>query len=165
MAEENSSAAGSSSRAQRNIKEQHRRMHMKDLISQLASLIPSNSKLSMPEILDEATSYITHLQKNKESLERRRALLKEEDHSEPTVMNITTSGSTLEVNLICGSNRNFMFHEIISVLEEGAAEIINVTQFNSGDRVIFSVLSKVSPENFDGVGKSLYFQSCREIGY
>ncbi|GAY50896.1 hypothetical protein CUMW_130140 [Citrus unshiu] len=137
MAEENSSAAGSSSRAQRNIKEQHRRMHMKDLISQLASLIPSNSK-----ILDEATSYITHLQKNKESLERRRALLKEEDHTEPTVLNITTSDSTLEVNLICGSNRNFMFHEIINVLEEGAAEVINVTQFNSGNRVIFSVLSK-----------------------
>ncbi|KAK9221280.1 hypothetical protein WN944_009706 [Citrus x changshan-huyou] len=82
--------------------------------------------------------------KNKESLERR-ALLKEEDHTEPTVMNITTSGSTLEVNLICGSNRNFMFHEIISVLEEGAAEVINVTQFNSGDRVIFSVLSKLHP--------------------
>ncbi|KDO37635.1 hypothetical protein CISIN_1g039545mg [Citrus sinensis] len=57
-------------------------------------------------------------------------------------MNITISGSTLEVNLICGSNRNFMFHEIISVLEEGAAEVINVTQLNSGDRVIFSVLSK-----------------------
>ena len=100
-------------------------------------------QLSMPQILDEATSYIMHLQKNKESLERRRALLKEEDHTEPTVMNITTSGSTLEVNLICGSNRNFMFHEIISVLEEGAAEVINVTQFNSGDRLIFSVLSKV----------------------
>ncbi|KAL9454997.1 hypothetical protein AB3S75_010410 [Citrus x aurantiifolia] len=142
MAGANSSAADSSPRAQRNINEKHRRMLMKDLISQLASLIPSNSKLSVPQILDDATSYIMHLQKNKESLERKKALLKGDDHTEPSVMNITTSGSSLEVNLICGLNRNFMFHEIISILEEEAAEVINVTRFNSGDRVIFSVQSK-----------------------
>ncbi|KAJ4724425.1 Basic helix-loop-helix transcription factor [Melia azedarach] len=103
----------------------------------------------MTEIVDQATSYIMQLQKNKDSLKRRRELLRGEDHASSSssrmlpIMNITTMDSTLEVNLICGlTNRNFMLYEIISVLEDEGAEVIDATQLNAGDRTIYIIKSK-----------------------
>ncbi|KAJ4724489.1 Transcription factor like [Melia azedarach] len=139
----------SASRAQRNIREKNRRMEMRDLLVKLASLIPPQpSKLSVPEIVYQATSYIVQLQKKKESLKRRRELLGgvHASSSRPRMlptMNITNLDSTLEVNLVCGlTNRNFMLYEIISVLEDEGAEVINATQLTEGDRVIYIIKSK-----------------------
>ncbi|KAJ4724494.1 Transcription factor like [Melia azedarach] len=134
----------SASRAQRNMKEKNRRMEMRDLLLMLASLVPPQpSKLSVSELVDRAISYIMQLQKKIEKLKRRRALLRG-DHATSSsssrmlpIMNLTTMDSTLEVNLICGlTNRNFMWYEIISVLEDEGAEVIDATQLNTGDRII-----------------------------
>ncbi|KAJ4724496.1 putative Transcription factor [Melia azedarach] len=152
----------SSSRARRNMTEKNRRKQMKDLIAKLASLIPTQtSKLSATKILDQARSYILQLQKShEESLKKRKALFEGDRDQERynltaesssssssrlmlPIMNITSSDSILEVNLICGlRNRNFMLHEIINVLEEEGAEVINATQQNAGDRVIYIIKSK-----------------------
>ncbi|KAJ4724492.1 Transcription factor like [Melia azedarach] len=139
----------SASRAQRNIREKIRRRGMRDLLVKLASLISTRpSKLSGPEIVDQATSYIMQLQKKTESLKKRRELLRG-DHASSSrprmlpIMNITHLDSFLEVNLICGlTNRNFMLYEIISVLEDEGAEVIDATQLIEGDRVIHIIKSK-----------------------
>ncbi|KAJ4724493.1 Basic helix-loop-helix transcription factor [Melia azedarach] len=140
----------SASRAQRNMKEKNRRMVMRDLLLMLASLIPPQpSKLSVSELVDRAISYIMQLQKKIENLKRRRALLRG-DHATSSsssrmlpIMNLTTMDSTLEVNLICGlTNRNFMWYEIISVLEDEGAEVIDATQLNTGNRIIYIIKSK-----------------------
>ncbi|KAJ4724495.1 putative Transcription factor [Melia azedarach] len=154
-------SSSSISRVERNMIEKNRRKHMKDLIANLASIISLQpSKMSMPKILDQARSYIMQLQKNhEESLKRRKALLEGGDdqkrsNSAPEssssssrmlpIMNITSSDSALEVNLICGlTNRNFKLSEIISVLEEEGAEVIDATQVNAGDRVIYIIKCQV----------------------
>ncbi|KAK3205402.1 hypothetical protein Dsin_019448 [Dipteronia sinensis] len=68
------------SRSERNVREKNRRIHMKNLLGRLASLLPPQpSKLSVGEILNEATSHIQQLQRNRERLKRKKAFLKGED--------------------------------------------------------------------------------------
>ncbi|KAH7560798.1 hypothetical protein JRO89_XS10G0105900 [Xanthoceras sorbifolium] len=134
-----------SSRAKRNITEKNRRIHMKNLIGRLTSLLPhqpSNSK---------------QLKRNNESLKRKKAILKGDnnkkkfDHNlisngpskQLPIINITTFDSILEVNLlVSGFNKNFMFYEIINVLEEEGAQVIDAVQTKAGDQIIYTIKSK-----------------------
>ncbi|KAJ0083574.1 hypothetical protein Patl1_30090 [Pistacia atlantica] len=146
-----------SSRIERNMKERNRRMHMKDHLRRLACVIPpQTSKLSVLEILNKATNYIKQLKENKERLKRRKAQLKGEETTcntstdnmtvipeLRTIMNIKHfDDSTLEVNLISGLDKNFMLYEIISVLEEEAAQVIHASQIRADDKFIFIIRSK-----------------------
>lgn len=99
------------------------------------------------------------MQENKERLQRRKSQLKGEETtcntsstdnmtviSElRTIMNIKhfDHDSTLEVNLISGLDKNFMLYEIISVLQEEAAEVIHASQLRADDKFIFIIKSKV----------------------
>ncbi|KAK3205404.1 hypothetical protein Dsin_019450 [Dipteronia sinensis] len=145
-----------SSRAERNAKEKNRRIHMNNLLGRLASLLPhpQPSKLSAGEIVDEATSHIQQLQRNGEHLKRKKAVLKGEDkkisfddHDNKTklpIANITTlDHSLLEVNLVSpASNKNFMLYEIISILNEEGAEVIDAAHINVGDKTIYIIKAK-----------------------
>lgn len=112
--------------------------------------------MSVPEILNQATSYIKQLRENAERLKRRKEQLKGEEitcntstadrtasSKLRTIMNIKHFDSTMEVNLICGLDKNFMLREIISVLQEEAAEVIEASQLHAGDKLIFTIKSKV----------------------
>ncbi|XP_044480690.1 transcription factor bHLH167-like [Mangifera indica] len=144
------------SRLQRNMKERVRRKHMKELLSELAFLTPlQSSKVSATELLENATNHIKQLQERLEERRRRRALLlkeisgdenKKASGSRIPVLNISCSDSSLEINLICGLEKNFMLHDIISILQQEGAEVISSTQYNTGDRVIYVVKSQaISP--------------------
>ncbi|KAK4855243.1 hypothetical protein QYF36_005394 [Acer negundo] len=121
--------------------------------------MPSRSErnLSVGEILNEATSHIQQLQRNRERLERKKAVLKGEDQksfdgpsksnkiNKLPITNISTLDSLLEVNLVSpASNKNFMLYEIISVLQEEGAEVIDVAHINVGDKIIYIIKSKVT---------------------
>ncbi|KAI9169936.1 hypothetical protein LWI28_019822 [Acer negundo] len=149
-------AGNSSSRVERNMKERVRRKQMRNLLSQLAFLIPppETSKNSAPELLEHAANYIKHLQeKVEEQKGKHEELLKESTSCDPNYKKTTSScspvlniksweDSYLEVNLICGLNKNFMLHEIISVLQQEGAEVVSCTQNNAADRVIYMIRSK-----------------------
>ncbi|KAK3223316.1 hypothetical protein Dsin_010341 [Dipteronia sinensis] len=149
-------AGNSSSRVERNMKERVRRKQMRNLLSQLAFLIPppQTSKNSVPELLEHAANYIKHFQeKVEEQKGRQEALLKESTTCDPNYKKTTSScspvlniksweDSYLELNLICRLNENFMLHEIISVLQQEGAEVISCTQNNAADRVIYMIRSK-----------------------
>ncbi|KAK1587864.1 hypothetical protein Q3G72_017631 [Acer saccharum] len=141
------------SRAERNANEKNRRIHMKNLLGRLASVLPhpQPSKLSAGEIVDEATSHIQQLQRNGEHLKRKKAVLKGDDqkisfddHDNKTKLSITTlDHSLLEVNLVSpASNKSFMLHEIISVLNEHGAEVIDAAHSNVGDKTIYIIKAK-----------------------
>lgn len=108
-------------------------------------------QFTVPEILDKATSYIKQLQENEERLKRRKEQLKGEEKTTcntstdelRTKMTIRHYDSTVEVNLICALDKNFLLHEVISVLQEEAAEVVEASQHTAGDKLIFIIKSKV----------------------
>ncbi|KAK2641019.1 hypothetical protein Ddye_022782 [Dipteronia dyeriana] len=165
-----------SSRAERNAKEKNRRIHMKNLLGRLASLLPhpQPSKLSAGEIVDEATSHIQQLQRNGEHLKRKKAVLKGEDqkisfddHDNKTKLSITNpttlDHSLLEVNLVSpASNTNFMLYEIISVLNEQGAEVISAAHNNIGDKTIYIIIAKAISCRI-GVETSILEEKIKEL--
>ncbi|KAJ9176395.1 hypothetical protein P3X46_011712 [Hevea brasiliensis] len=133
----------SSSRLQRNMKERIRRMRMKHLLAKLAPLVhPDPSKLSGPEVLDQATSHVKQLQGRIEELMNRRKEMQPTMKSSSAripALNIRTRDTILEVNLITGLQKNFMLHEIINVLQEEGADIINFAYRSTCDSVLYSI--------------------------
>ena len=59
------------------------------------------------------------------------------------VVNITDSNSSLEVNLITGSDTKFSLCDIISITEEEGAEVLSATYNKAGNIDIFSIHCQV----------------------
>ncbi|XP_044494528.1 transcription factor bHLH167-like [Mangifera indica] len=152
----NGNVSSGASRLQRNMKERIRRKHMKDLLSELAFVtLLQSSKVSATQLLEHATNHIKQLQERVEERRRQRALLLKEsiadENKKPSgsrlpSLNIKCSDLSLEIDLICGLEKNFMLHDIISILQEEGAEVISSTQYNAGDRIIYIIKSQaISP--------------------
>ena len=60
------------------------------------------------------------------------------------VMDLRDMGSSLEVMLISGLNKNFMLYEVISVLEEEGAEVVSASVSTVGDKVFHSLHAQVN---------------------
>ncbi|CAK9180300.1 unnamed protein product [Ilex paraguariensis] len=143
----------SSSRPRRNQMERERRIRMRALVSQLASLIPNTEEtLSLPALLDEATSHVKRLKHHLEELRKRREQLQVQGDDTAMegpsggltlpVLAITDMGSVLEVNLITGANKSCMFYEIFSVLQEEGAQVVSASCSTVGARIFYSIYSK-----------------------
>ncbi|KAJ8628148.1 hypothetical protein MRB53_021455 [Persea americana] len=95
--------------------------------------------LSQQTQLDQAAAYIKKLRENIEGLKERRALAAHivginKDMSDGMMIELRTPvtevkdlGSTVDVVLISVLNRNFMLCDVISVLEEEGAEVVNAS--------------------------------------
>nr|XP_010940038.1 transcription factor bHLH162 [Elaeis guineensis] len=155
-----SSSSGSAAKMERKTVEKNRRLHMKSLCLKLSSLIPkehiSTSKdvLTQQDHLDLATSYIKMLQDRIEKLKQRRELqtsvegISNDISREMTigirlpVIEVRHQDSNLEVVLITGLNKSFMFHEVISILEEEGAEVVSASFSAVGDKIFHIIHSK-----------------------
>ena len=112
--------------------------------------------------LDLAASYITQLTQRIEILkERKDKELRSQPGTNTEVMNkraskaaavvgsrlpvikLSESDSCIEVMLISGVSKNFMFYEVISVLEEEGAEVVSANFSTVGDKVFHTVHAKV----------------------
>ncbi|KAK8512868.1 hypothetical protein V6N13_090388 [Hibiscus sabdariffa] len=140
-----------SSRINRCLIERERRRHMKSLSSQLSALLPPQpTKMSMPELVDQATAYVKELQQNLEKFKQMKVEMKEKrgpgcskrSRKISPVLNITDLGSHLEVNLITGLNKRFALSDLISILQEEGAEIISAACQYTEDRAIYTILSQ-----------------------
>ena len=60
------------------------------------------------------------------------------------VIDLRDMGSSLEVMLISGLNKNFMLYEVISVLEEEGAEVVSASVSTVGDKVFHSLHAQVN---------------------
>jgi uncharacterized protein YoxC len=114
--------------------------------------------LSVPDQLDEAASYIKRLQTNLEKMKEKKDSLMGMERADYTCKNssggktaglrspqieVSEMGSTLEVVLMNGLDSRFMFNEIIRVLHEEGAEIINASLSVVEDTVFQTIHSKV----------------------
>ncbi|XP_068307116.1 transcription factor bHLH162-like [Pyrus communis] len=179
----------SSSKPDRKTVERNRRIHMKSLCFKLASLVPpqhfktTNSKdtMSQQNQLDTAASYIKKLRERIENLKERkeRAMRSQLGSSKSDIGNIDPektammgsrlpvielrdSGSSIEVMLISGLNKNFMFYEVISVLEEEGAEVVSASFTTIGDKVFHSVHAQVKISRV-GVDTSTVLQRLQDL--
>jgi hypothetical protein len=114
---------------------------------------------SLPDQLDEATSYIKKLQTNLERMkEKKDRLMGMEKPNESMSSNssgvmamgirsaqieIHQNGAALEVVLITGLDCQFMFNETIRVLYEEGAEIVSASFTVVEDTVFHTIHSKV----------------------
>ncbi|KAK8582860.1 hypothetical protein V6N13_069628 [Hibiscus sabdariffa] len=142
------------SRTNRNLIERERRSQMRSLLLTLFSFLPPHPRrMSMPDLVENATIYIKQLQERVEELSRRKAQLIRELNGQPrTVMPLvlkitdSESESTVQVDLIAGTGTGttIALCDIVTILEEEGAEIVNVTYHNDGNRIILSVHSQAA---------------------
>ncbi|XVE92744.1 hypothetical protein REPUB_Repub01dG0126000 [Reevesia pubescens] len=150
----------SSAKVERKIIEKNRRNHMKNLYSRLSSLLPLNSKepLSLPDQIDEAVNYIKILQtrlkeyrEKKESLMgRKRSYRCTNNTAAETTgslkspeIRINEKGSAMEVVLMTGKDSQFMFYEMIRILHEQGAEVLNANFSVVGNTVFHIVHAEI----------------------
>ncbi|KAM0932933.1 putative transcription factor bHLH family [Dioscorea sansibarensis] len=148
-------SATEGSKMERKTVEKNRRLRMKRLCSQLSSLIPKDELphtkevLTQPDHLEQAAKYIKELKERLEKLkEQRRGMMMNNIEGMDTgcslpVIEVRHLDSTLEVLLISGiHSKTFMFHEVISLLEEEGAEVLNANFSVVGDKIFHTIHSK-----------------------
>ncbi|XP_054800709.1 transcription factor bHLH162-like [Prosopis cineraria] len=141
------SVPGASSRGDRKVIERNRRSQMRALYAKLNSLLPhqsSRESISLPDQLDEATTYIKKLQIRLEKLKEKKLNLVGTDNkrnahgsqihnggmilgSKSPKVETHQMGSALEVSVITGLDCQFIFNEFIRILHEEEAEVVNAS--------------------------------------
>ncbi|XP_065876744.1 transcription factor bHLH167-like [Euphorbia lathyris] len=133
-------------RTLRNIRERDRRIHMRNQLSNLASVLPNQSKMSVNNLVDEATSHIKKMKRRIDQLELRRIQAKQEYNNDPSsssdsglpILKISSSDFTgLEVNLITGSSKKFKLHQVIQILQEEGAQVTSCSSTLKSDDHLF----------------------------
>ncbi|KDP31114.1 hypothetical protein JCGZ_11490 [Jatropha curcas] len=164
--------------------EKNRRIHMKALCFKLASVIPSQhfkhhkDMLSQQDQLDHAAAYIKNLKERIEKLEKKKertlGSLSEANNNNAMnemMMSLTLPmfelrdlGNSIEVVLISGSKRNFMLHEVITILEEEGAEVVSASYTTVGDKVFHTIHAQVKISRV-GVETTRVCQRLQELIY
>jgi hypothetical protein len=62
--------------------------------------------------------------------------------------------SSMDVVLICNVDRTIKLHEVITVLEEEGAEIVNANHSVAGLKIFYSIHSRV--RTYRGIGFNMY---------
>ncbi|THG13476.1 hypothetical protein TEA_016760 [Camellia sinensis var. sinensis] len=150
--------SGSSSKLDRNEIEKSRRLQLKDLYSKLASLIPnqpSEEGLPLRDMLKQATKYVVELKQNVEELKRRKAALKGDEggskEERSPVLMVRNMGSTLEVNLSTGLDKEFKLHEVLSVLKEEGVEVVSASYTTVGNQIFYTIHAQAARVTLGGV--------------
>ncbi|KAL1551277.1 transcription factor bHLH168-like protein [Salvia divinorum] len=151
------SEACSKSKLERKTIEKNRRVRMKALGFKLASIIPdghlrkSKEFLSHLDQIDEAAAYIKIVRDRIEALKGRKAQLinsgnvtKAAIGSETLpILTVKELGFCVEVMLISGLNKNFMLGQVISIIEQEAAEVLAVNISRVGDNIVHTLHAQI----------------------
>ncbi|XP_072960733.1 transcription factor bHLH162-like [Typha angustifolia] len=174
------SSGGGEGKMERKTVEKNRRMHMKNLCLKLSSLIPkdqyntSKDTLTQEDHLVQAASYIKKLRERIERLKERRELnasikrINRDISSEMMigfrlpVVEVRHDDANLEVVLVSSLNKTFAFHEVISVLEEEGAEVINASFSVVGDKIFHTIHSQAISSRI-GVESSRILERLKEL--
>ncbi|XP_048500339.1 transcription factor bHLH168-like [Beta vulgaris subsp. vulgaris] len=164
-----SETPSSSNKQQKKVSEKNWRARINDLCSDLTSIIPpehfqpSKDMLSQADKIEQATNYIVELRERVDNLNKRKGQLEMTGNQEAgtttyqqnttlndatmadlvlPIIDIKDIGSILEVQLVMALEDNIMLHEVIRVLEEEGAEVVNATFSTSGNKVIHTLHAK-----------------------
>ncbi|KAG6635226.1 transcription factor bHLH162-like [Carya illinoinensis] len=157
--------------------ERNRRIHMKGLCFKLASLIPdlhyfkpSRDMVSQQDKLDYATRYITQLRERIEKLKRRKERAVAVSLGNSSNMGIGSSlpivdlrdlGSSIEVILISGLQKNFMY-EVTCILQEEGGEVVSSSFHTVGDKIFHTIHAQAKISRI-GVETSRVRQRLQEL--
>ncbi|CAA7402238.1 unnamed protein product [Spirodela intermedia] len=153
-------------RVERKTVEKNRRIHMKNLCFKLSSLIPksgiSKDSLTQQDHLDQAAAYIKTLRERIDRLKQKKELTvdraaeggaatPDKSGAAPELMiglrlplvEIRALESTLEVVLICGPDRRSLFYEVIGVLEEEGADVVNASFSSVNEKTFYTIHAQV----------------------
>ncbi|KAF7123955.1 hypothetical protein RHSIM_Rhsim12G0163800 [Rhododendron simsii] len=169
--------------------ERNRRMHMKDLCFKLTSLVPprhfqpSKDMLSQQEQLDQVATYVKQLKERVDELKARKAIAMgnnnnitgtKNSNKETTssssmseyfrspVVELRDLGSSLEVNLVTGLEKNFKLSEVIGILHDEGTEVVSAVFSTFGDRVFHTLHAQVRVSRV-GVETSRVCQRLQEL--
>lgn len=166
---------------------------MKGLCLKLASMVPpqhfksskSKDMMSQQSQLDLAASYIKQLTERIENLKERKekelrsqlgssnkSSINNVDRANKAtvvgsrlpVVKLSESDSSIEVMLISGLNKNFMFYEVISVLEEEGAEVVSANFSTVGDKIFHTLHAQVKLSRV-GVETTRVWQRLQDLVY
>ncbi|KAL9437368.1 hypothetical protein AB3S75_023263 [Citrus x aurantiifolia] len=172
-----------SSKPERKNIEKNRRDHMKSLCFKLFSLVPSHhfkaskSMLSQEDRLDLACRYIKQLRERIDKLNRMKeqAMKSIKPNSSNNIMDETNNicsnlpvvelrdlGSSIEVVLISGVQRNIMLYEVISILEEEGAQVVSASFSTIGDKIFHTVRAQAKISRL-GVETSIACQRLHDL--
>ncbi|KAG6492508.1 transcription factor bHLH167-like [Zingiber officinale] len=136
-------------KVERKTVEKNRRIHMKTLCFKLSSIIPKEHKtihktvLTQQDCFDEAASYIQKLGENIEKLKQRKQMQSMRSlGQDDVVVEVRYEDLNLEVVVVSGVRKRFMFHELINVLEEEGAEIVSASVVAVGDKIFHTIHSQ-----------------------
>ncbi|XP_047945370.1 transcription factor bHLH168-like [Salvia hispanica] len=134
--------------------EKNRRIRMKALSFKLVSVIPDRHFSQPKELLshidqiDAASAYIKNMRERIEVLNRRKAQVISSyaartghdgaGHKYP-ILTVKELGLGVEVMLISGLNKNFMLSQVISVIEQEAAQVLSVNISRVGETIIHTI--------------------------
>ncbi|PON49682.1 Basic helix-loop-helix transcription factor [Parasponia andersonii] len=154
---------------ERRIVEKNRRNQMKVLYSKLNSLLPpqiSKEAPTLPDQIDGAIKYIKSLEtKVKKSKDKKKSLLggtKKRSYSSTFSDNMIMAtgslrspkieihemGSVLEIVLITGQDNQFIFYEVIRMLHEERADVVDAKFSVLGDSIFHVVHAEIADSMF-----------------
>lgn len=78
------------------------------------------------------------------------------------VIELRDFGSSIEVVLVSGLNKNFMFYEVITVLSDEGAEVVSASYSTVGDKVFHTIHAQVRISRV-GVETSRVWERLQEL--
>ncbi|XP_045800723.1 transcription factor bHLH162-like [Trifolium pratense] len=152
-------------KVERKIVEKNRRNQMKILFSKLNSLLPYNPKEVVPLIdqVDETINYIKSLETNvKLAKEKKESLLRNKRSRsgcsssscgakgsiKSPKIEIHEMGFSLQIIVTCGVDDQFIFYEIIRILNEENVEVISANSSLTGDSFFHIVHAEIPQSLF-----------------
>nr|XP_025670091.1 transcription factor bHLH162-like [Arachis hypogaea] len=157
-------SSSTTNKIERRLIEKNRRNHMKMLYSKLNSLLPNyNPKeaLPLPDQVDEAINYIKNLEeKVKTAKEKKDGLLERMgrkrtrgggrdgsgcSNTKPPQLEVHETGSCLEIVMTCGLENQFIFYEIIRILNEENIDVKSANSSLLGDSMIHVLHAEIPP--------------------
>ncbi|XP_072979636.1 transcription factor bHLH168-like [Typha angustifolia] len=155
-----SCGGGGGGKMDRKMIEKKRRIQMKNLCLKLSSLIPKDyyntrkNVLTQQDYFEEAASYIQNLREKIKNLKQRRDLRASIKGISKEISNGVTIGTKLplieirhqdtilEVVLISSLNKRFKLHEVISILQEEGAEVVNASFAVIDNKIHYTIHSQ-----------------------
>ncbi|XP_038888628.1 transcription factor bHLH162-like [Benincasa hispida] len=150
-----SASSSSAAKIERRIIEKNRRNQMKNLCSQLNSLLPNHDSkdisLPLPDQIDEAIKYIKELEKKVSSAKEKKNQLQGKNKSSINMdsssssssaspqLNIHQMGKSVEIVLSSGLDNQYLFCETLRILQEEGTEVINASFSVSGNSVFHTI--------------------------
>ncbi|EOY20687.1 Basic helix-loop-helix DNA-binding superfamily protein, putative [Theobroma cacao] len=131
--------------------------------------------VSQTDQLDLGVAYIKHLRERIEKLKVIKEQMMKSVEASSNIMNNNASGglglpvveirdlgSSIEVILISGLNKNFMLYEVIGILEQEGAEVVSASFSTVGGKIFHNLHAQVKISRV-GVDTSTVFQRLQEL--